>query len=90
LQIGKRQGKIIIARCRPNTEIASGLRRPKGQDAKRRPSSGFGQPDQSRKKVKKRVMSSTAQTPAKPGKKDGGRDKDRTCDPYDVNVVLSR
>ncbi len=20
----------------------------------------------------------------------GGRDKDRTCDPYDVNVVLSR
>ncbi len=21
---------------------------------------------------------------------DGGRDKDRTCDPYDVNVVLSR
>ncbi len=22
--------------------------------------------------------------------KDGGRDKDRTCDPYDVNVVLSR
>jgi hypothetical protein len=23
-------------------------------------------------------------------KKNGGRDKDRTCDPYDVNVVLSR
>jgi hypothetical protein len=22
--------------------------------------------------------------------KRGGRDKDRTCDPYDVNVVLSR
>ena len=22
--------------------------------------------------------------------KDGGRDKDRTCDPYDVNVVLYR
>jgi hypothetical protein len=22
--------------------------------------------------------------------KNGGRDKDRTCDPYDVNVVLSR
>lgn len=21
---------------------------------------------------------------------DGGRDRDRTCDPYDVNVVLSR
>jgi hypothetical protein len=23
-------------------------------------------------------------------KRNGGRDKDRTCDPYDVNVVLSR
>ncbi len=22
--------------------------------------------------------------------KNGGRDRDRTCDPYDVNVVLSR
>ena len=22
--------------------------------------------------------------------KDGGRDRDRTCDPYDVNVVLFR
>ena len=22
--------------------------------------------------------------------KDGGRDRDRTCDPHDVNVVLSR
>jgi len=24
------------------------------------------------------------------GLKNGGRDRDRTCDPYDVNVVLSR
>jgi hypothetical protein len=22
--------------------------------------------------------------------RNGGRDRDRTCDPYDVNVVLSR
>ncbi len=26
----------------------------------------------------------------KPLKRNGGRDRDRTCDPYDVNVVLSR
>jgi hypothetical protein len=24
------------------------------------------------------------------GSRNGGRDRDRTCDPYDVNVVLSR
>ncbi len=24
------------------------------------------------------------------GFENGGRDRDRTCDPYDVNVVLSR
>jgi hypothetical protein len=28
--------------------------------------------------------------PAFTGGFDGGRDRDRTCDPYDVNVVLSR
>jgi hypothetical protein len=35
-------------------------------------------------------MSQTVSTICKVKKKDGGRDKDRTCDPYDVNVVLSR
>ena len=25
-----------------------------------------------------------------PGERNGGRYKDRTCDPYDVNVVLYR
>jgi len=36
-----------------------------------------------------RVISSTSQTPDKSGNSDGGRDKDRTCDPYDVNTVAA-
>lgn len=32
-------------------------------------------------------MTSTLQNPANAGEPDGGRDRDRTCDPYDVNTV---
>lgn len=35
-------------------------------------------------------MSKLPKNPCHTRDRNGGRDKDRTCDPYDVNVVLSR
>jgi hypothetical protein len=37
-----------------------------------------------------RVSATMLKKPENPFERNGGRDKDRTCDPYDVNVVLSR